>query len=190
MKLINTDGMAFIGPGSEWFWTALTGIVLAATFLAIYRQLSIARSASATEQLNAFERELTSERMTRYQLDVLVALRDGGDPAHVPHTAANAIAIFWDVVGGLARRGHLDPKLLWDGTGGDCITWWVALAPHARRRRAEWHSQTMLENFEWLAGVMAEFDRRAGMPTFDEAWLASILERLIGGAPDRHPPVP
>ncbi len=20
MKLINTDGMAFIGPGSEWFW--------------------------------------------------------------------------------------------------------------------------------------------------------------------------
>ena len=33
MKLINTDGMAFIGPGSEWFWTAVSGIVLAVTFL-------------------------------------------------------------------------------------------------------------------------------------------------------------
>lgn len=22
MQLINTDGMAFVGPGSEWFWTA------------------------------------------------------------------------------------------------------------------------------------------------------------------------
>jgi hypothetical protein len=39
VKLINTDGMALIGPGSEWFWTAVTGVVLAVTFLAIYRQL-------------------------------------------------------------------------------------------------------------------------------------------------------
>ena len=31
MKLINTDGMAFIGPGSEWFWTAVSGIVLVVT---------------------------------------------------------------------------------------------------------------------------------------------------------------
>jgi hypothetical protein len=22
MTLINTDGLSFIGPGSEWFWTA------------------------------------------------------------------------------------------------------------------------------------------------------------------------
>ena len=39
MTLINTDGMAFIGPGSEWFWTALQAIALAITFVAIYRQL-------------------------------------------------------------------------------------------------------------------------------------------------------
>jgi len=36
---MNTDGMAFIGPGSEWFWTALTFIALALTFYAIYRQM-------------------------------------------------------------------------------------------------------------------------------------------------------
>ncbi|MDQ6900118.1 MAG: hypothetical protein M3072_11525 [Candidatus Dormibacteraeota bacterium] len=39
MRLINTDGMAFIGPGSEWFWTALQFTALAITFIAIYRQL-------------------------------------------------------------------------------------------------------------------------------------------------------
>ena len=39
MRLINTDGMAFIGPGSEWFWTALQFTALAITFFAIYRQL-------------------------------------------------------------------------------------------------------------------------------------------------------
>jgi len=35
MKLINTDGLAFIGPGSEWYWTAMSGLVLAVTFFAI-----------------------------------------------------------------------------------------------------------------------------------------------------------
>jgi hypothetical protein len=39
VKFINTDGMAFIGPGSEWFWTALQFTALAITFYAIYRQL-------------------------------------------------------------------------------------------------------------------------------------------------------
>lgn len=39
MNLINTDGMAFFGPGSEWFWTALQFTALTITFVAIYRQL-------------------------------------------------------------------------------------------------------------------------------------------------------
>jgi len=39
VKLINLDGMAIVGPGSEWFWTMLQFIALAITFYAIYRQL-------------------------------------------------------------------------------------------------------------------------------------------------------
>lgn len=39
MQLINTNGMAFVGPGSEWFWTALQFSALAITLIAIYRQL-------------------------------------------------------------------------------------------------------------------------------------------------------
>jgi hypothetical protein len=39
VTLINTDGLALIGPGSEWFWTALQFTALAITFIAIYRQL-------------------------------------------------------------------------------------------------------------------------------------------------------
>ena len=48
MKLINTDGLTLIGPGSEWFWTALQFTALAITFIAIYRQL-------ATQQLQIRE---------------------------------------------------------------------------------------------------------------------------------------
>jgi hypothetical protein len=39
VKLINTDGIAFIGPGSVWFRTMLQFTALAITFYAIYRQL-------------------------------------------------------------------------------------------------------------------------------------------------------
>ena len=39
MRLISTEGLALIGPGSEWFWTALQFIVLTVTFYFIYRQL-------------------------------------------------------------------------------------------------------------------------------------------------------
>ncbi|MBI2780779.1 MAG: hypothetical protein HYX55_03145 [Chloroflexi bacterium] len=37
--LINTDGLAIFGPGSEWLWTMLQFIALGTTFVAIYRQL-------------------------------------------------------------------------------------------------------------------------------------------------------
>jgi hypothetical protein len=47
--LVNTNGMAFFGPGSEWFWAALQFTALAITFIAIYRQLRVARSARAVE---------------------------------------------------------------------------------------------------------------------------------------------
>lgn len=44
MTLINTEGLALIGPGSEWFWTALQFTALAITFVAIFRQLQAQRS--------------------------------------------------------------------------------------------------------------------------------------------------
>ncbi len=129
MKLINTDGMAFIGPGSEWFWTAVSGLVLAVTFIAIYRQLALARGANAREQLESSDREWSSERFALCKLEVLLARRDSTDPAKVPSAPALAIANFWERIAALARGGHLDPALLHTYNGGVCPVWWVALAP-------------------------------------------------------------
>ena len=120
MKLINTDGMAFIGLGSEWFWTAVSGIVLAVTFVAIYRQLSLQRSANAREQLDSMDREWRSERLMRCKLEVLVALRDGTDPADVPLAPAYAIGLYWERIAALAQGGHVDKKLLHQFNGGAC----------------------------------------------------------------------
>ena len=37
--LLDTDGLAIFGPGSEWFWSMLQFVVVAITVYGIYRQL-------------------------------------------------------------------------------------------------------------------------------------------------------
>jgi hypothetical protein len=174
VKLINTDGMAFIGPGSEWFWTAVTGVVLAVTFIGIYRQLSIARSASAREQLVAWDREWDTERQMRYRRDILVAIREGVERSHLPEGSAMGVATWWAQIAQLDRNGHVDRKALYSRYGRLCQLWWAILTPHVRRARAESGVSQMYGDFEWLAGQMAETDRRAGMPMVDETALGPL----------------
>ena len=189
MKFINTDGMAFIGPGSEWFWTAVSGLILVVTFLAIYRQLRLARSAGAFEQVAAFERELDSERMIRVELDLLVTLRDGVDPAQIPPGVAYVIGGFWQRTGALVRSGHLDAKLLLSsGSLGSVGFWWPAMAAYARKIRVDRPQPLYLRDFEWLAGIMAELDRAAGASTparWDEAHLPVSPQEAIAILEDR-----
>jgi hypothetical protein len=179
MTLINTDGMTFIGPGSEWLWTALTGIVLAVTLIAISRQLRMQAHASAIEQVETFVRESTSEQMNRYELAVLVALRDQKDPADLPSAAAFQIGAFWETFATLAKAGHRDTQLLWHTDPTAAQIRWAWLAPYVQRLRAQSGRFETLTDFEWLAGVMAEMDRRAGMPPINSEWTASRVERAI-----------
>jgi hypothetical protein len=147
------EGLTFIGPGSEWFWTAVSGLILVVTFVAIYRQLRVARSAAAYQQLEDFERELDSERMIRCEIEVLIARRDRADPADIPPGAAYVIGGFWERIAALVRSGHLDPKLL---ASLDVVRfWWPMMAPFALRARVERPQPVFLGSFEWLAGEMA-----------------------------------
>lgn len=180
MTLINTDGMSFIGPGSEWFWTALTGIVLAVTFIALYRQLRLQAHATAVEQVASFEREgLGSELIQRLWLEVLVALRDHQDPADLPDAAALEVASLWERFAGLARTGHRDPKLYWRIDGRSAQIVWAMLTPWAHKRRAEFGRNDFLEDLEWLATLMTAMDRREGRPAFSAASLPRYIDSGI-----------
>jgi hypothetical protein len=178
VQLVDWSG-ALIGPGSEWFWAMLQFVVVAATLIGLYRQLRLQSSQQAIEQLGAFDHEWREELYNHVCLEILVALRSGVDPARIPEGLAVSIGAFWEKIGGLVRAGHIDPELLWNGSGGDCAVWWTTLAPVTRRLRAEAEGPTYLENFEWLAGIMDERNRRAGQLPTDEAWLASNMERRI-----------
>jgi hypothetical protein len=176
---VNSDGLTFIGPGSEWFWTAFSGLVVAGTLIVIYRQLRLQASQNAVQFLEAFESEWASERMLRYKLEVLAALRDGASWTDLPPSWVR-LAMFWEKVGALVRSGHIDRKLLWNGSGPSAIDWWATLSKQVNEGRITGGGQAALENFEWLAGVMEDMDRRAGaLVLYDEAAVAARIGPAI-----------
>jgi hypothetical protein len=128
--------------------------------------------------------EFNSERVTRYKLDILVALREGVNPGYLP-SAANSVGNFLEGVAALVRAGHIDRDLVYESLGNTYRWWWAALAPYARRARIEAGDLGIYEHFEWLTGVMAEMDRKAGVSAlYDEAFLASTIDERIQRARD------
>jgi hypothetical protein len=182
VPFINTQGLILIGPGSEWFWNAVSGLILAGTFIAVYRQLRLQANATATGQLTEFEREWTSERLRRFQLAVLRELQAGVDPASLSGGPPHVVFDFWERIGALALRGRVDTRLLASVNLGVSEWWWTVLKAWVLRRRIE-IGPTFGEGFEWLNSVASKINRETGTLGFDEvgdlAAEIAALERVI-----------
>ena len=179
MQLINTDGMALIGPGSEWFWTALGGVALTVTFVAIYRQLRLQRSAEAIEHLGSLKREWDSEGMARSVLETLLAVKEGCEPTCLP-AAAHDIADFWQRVGYMVREKDVDRRLVHQYLSSEIRAWWHWLAPTVTVWRETEGLPALYGHFEWLTGLMVEMDRKGGRTmTWDEGSVARSLAASI-----------
>lgn len=187
VQLINLDGASLLGPGSEWFWTAMSGLALFITFIAIYSQLRAQRAATAFAQTRDLAREWESEEMSRFALKVVTALRSHrADPADVPDGAAIFIGNYWDTVGLLVRAGHIDARLVHDIMGVNAQWWWAALRPFFERIRAEHGIHELHADFEWLARRMAELDEAdRSRVVYDDALLEKTLDRRLRNYRDR-----
>ena len=179
MQLISTEEMVFIGPGSEWFWTAVSGIVLAATFIAIYRQLRMSGSAAAIEQLDAILRESDTEAQDLYSLEILRAVRDGTAWADISEAAVAAVGDRWEKIATLARMGHIDMKLLREWTPSGPQTVWLCLEANTLKAREKTGDARSLCNLEWLAGEMARSDLREGITPVTIDAITRDLDRQI-----------
>jgi hypothetical protein len=173
--LINTNGLALIGPGSEWFWSMLQFVVVAVTLVGIYYQLRSSQSANAFTQLGALVDEWNSERLVRKRMAVILALRDGAVQADIPSSPANAVANYWEKVGALVRAGHIPASLIAEGMGFT-NDWWGILAPFVRSQRTEDANPNLWEHFEWLAGTLVRIHPAAA---FDQQLFGRTLEERI-----------
>ncbi len=179
MPGVNLNDLVIVGPGSEWFWSMVSGLVLAITFIAIYRQLRLQAGAGAVEQMDAIQREWETEVLARHRLAILLALQGGADAAAVPVGAASKVCDYWERLGYLVRAGHISEALVHEYNGPAARQWWALLGPGVRAYRVEFSRPGLFEHFEWLAGRMAEIDRRRGAAEVDDAYVTGLLPRLL-----------
>ena len=76
MRIVNLDGMAIFGPGSEWLWTMVQFLALLMTGLAIFRQLRAQRRANDLTVVTRFADEFLAEQMTRHKCAALMHLAE------------------------------------------------------------------------------------------------------------------
>lgn len=175
MKIINFDGMAIFGPGSEWFWTMLQFIALTITFFAIYRQLRSQGSANALYAQASLADQWDAERMARHRLAVLMHVaqgKPGAPPALYP------VANFLEDIATLQDHGNLRLVFTWEEWGRALQFWWALCVPIIREIRKG--DPGLWKQWEKLAVVMGDLDRKAGTAvTYDAARLAQDVPRSI-----------
>ena len=173
MQLVNTEDLVLIGPGSEWFWTAFSGLVLAITFVAIYRQLRLQGDAAAIQQLEDIEHEWSSERLARAKLKLLLALEAGATPDALPNRAMAEVGYFWERVGKLVRTGHIDRRLVYEHFGAQVQAWSMWIRPGTLEGGRGW------PHFAWLAEALAKLDADRDVAPISQADLAESLAGQI-----------
>jgi len=171
MQLVSAEALVFIGPGSEWFWTAFSGLILAVTFLAIYRQLRLQGDAAAIQQLEDIEHEWSSERLARAKLKLLLALEAGVTADHLPNRAMAEVGYYWERVGKLVRTGHIDRRLVYEHLGAQVQAWSMWLRPASLVGGRGW------PDFAWLAEAVAELDAKRKVPPIRPA---DLVESIAG----------
>jgi hypothetical protein len=148
MTFVNTDGLSFVGPGSEWFWSAVSAVAVVVTLAAIYRQLLVQRSLKEVQQFDEVNREWSSERFVRLRYAVALCLRDGGDLEAL--AAANRLGDWWDNLASLIRAGHLNRSQIIGQWDGRILTYWTMLRPTDSWSRVS-APDDLWQHFEWLA---------------------------------------
>jgi hypothetical protein len=178
VTLINSNGMALFGPGSEWFWAMLQFAALAITFVAIYRQLRGQRSASVFEQMAAWEREWKEIRFMRERLLLVLDLegRDVTDGLPLP---GFEVGDFFERLGYLVSQGHLRRQDVWHDWRPAIGKWWGFMGPYIERQRVIDDFPATFEWFEHLEREMQRLDLRLGSKPFvDTTTVAEMIDGL------------
>ena len=62
--MINLDGLTIVGPGSEWFWSMAQLMLLAVTFVVIYRQLRAQGATNVVQRMDSLAHRWKTGEMT------------------------------------------------------------------------------------------------------------------------------
>jgi len=136
MTVVNTEGLAFFGPGSEWFWAAAQFVVVVVTLAAIYRQLRSQAAANFVHRIETLGSRWDSPRMTYSRLELALHLRYEQPDLICFYKACPVLDFFADLHN-LNVEGYIGIKEI-EANWGKAIQMWTALtAPVVALRRQE-----------------------------------------------------
>ena len=159
---MNLGELTFIGAGSEWFWTMVSGLVVAVTFIIIYRQLKAQAAANAFQRIETVHRRWASTELVLARLEVALQLRDGtldlADDAR-----PDAVLGFFELVRDLNRQGYLDDEEIARSFGAAIVVWWRLLEPVIQAQSALEGDPEMWSGLTELQAMVKRYDRKRGV---------------------------
>lgn len=160
MSLVNLDGTAIFGAGSEWFWSMAQFVLVAASIFGIYVQLRAQRASSLTEQTAEWETKWLDEAFVVTRLAALVELDGRRINAGLPLSAED-VGNFFERLGYLTAQNHLRSSDVWHSMRGAIGIWWTLLGPYLEETRKELGNAMLYEWFEKLEVEMRRLDVKA-----------------------------
>ena len=145
-----------VGPKSAWLWSAISGIALVLTLLAIYRQVRMQQSTDAVQLVTNLRVEYNSELWVKERIECINLLLSD-EPVTEYSTSVWSIVEYFDNIGALARKRHLNRRLLYSSLGGNALHWWTILTPTFEALQIENSLPGYIDNFSWL---VADIRRR------------------------------
>jgi hypothetical protein len=162
VEIVNTDHLVLIGSGSEWFWSMISGVVVAVTFILIYRQLRAQGAANALQRIETVHGRWSSTEMVLARLRVAIALRDGTlDPTD--DTNIDTILNFFELLRGLHREGYLGDEEVARMFGGPLIAWARLLESAIAEVRAAEGEQQLWDGIDDLVAVVKRWEAKHGV---------------------------
>ena len=153
--------MTIIGPGSEWFWSALSGLVVAATLLTIYRQLREQRAAALYDQIAAWERDWEDLDLAVIRLASLIDFEHRPTDDGLPRSFED-VGAYFERLGYLVSQRHLRAEDVWQSLRRAIGWWWALAGPYIERQRAVEDYPGLFDKFENLEQEMRRLDRKTG----------------------------
>lgn len=166
MQVVNLNGMALFGPGSEWLWAMLQMIILLGSGIAIFRQLRAQGSANALGIQASLLAQWTSSELSLMRLEALIHIEEGRQG---PPPTYYDVGNFFAYIASLWTHHHVSERELWENWSARSQLWWELGKPFLGQTRAR--NQGIYGEFEAFARVMHELDRKNGVPNFDPALL-------------------
>lgn len=179
MNLINWQGSAIFGPGSEWFWSMAQFVVVVVTLGGIYRQLRAQGAANALHRIESLQGQYESERMEHIKLALALDLKYETLSERTIAMAAPLLNFFVDL-GNLHEEGHISVKEIGANWGRPILVWTALLTPVVERLRASQGVPDLYDSRKLLV-ELREQEAKRGIPPLqlDQPKLAELLDFII-----------